>query len=301
MADYSQGAQGALGGAATGAAAGSAFGPWGTVIGAGLGGLTGFFTGAFGGGDSYADQLERMEEEWRQRGGFDQALGEAERGQYSDFRSNQAALIAQLEALSRGQGPSLAAQQMREAIDRSTGAQASMAAGAAGSGIGAGAAYRNAANQMAAIQAQGARDTGMMRAQEQLGALGQLGGVIGGARGADEAMGRFNAAAANQFALARLDAQLQMMGLNDRARLQALQLAMSEQQQPGLGSAMLAGGMGALGEVINRSAAGRPAPETPAPAPVLPSYVPPMPASPGYYVNAAQPNYMPGPGPNWGY
>ncbi len=249
MPNYSQGLQGAAGGAMGGFAIG---GPVGGAIGGGLGLLGGLFGG--GGASEYQNRLKSMEQEFANRNA--PQVGAAERGGYSDFRGNQAALISQLEALSRGQGPSVAAQQMREAMDRSVGAQASLAAGSAGTGVGAGAALRNAQNNTAAIQSQGARDTGMMRAQEQLGALNQLGLTIHGARGADESMNRFNAAQGNQFALANLDAQLRAMGMNDQARLQALQMAM-QGAGPGMGSSLLAGGAGALSALLGQRAAGR--------------------------------------------
>src|SRR5690606_14489379 len=107
-----------------------------------------------------------------------------------------------------------------EAMDRAAGAQASAAAGAAGRGVNAGAAFRQASNNMAAIQAQGARDTATMRAAEQINALGQLGQVTAQGRAADEGINQFNAASQNQVALANLQARLQQLGLNDQAQLQ---------------------------------------------------------------------------------
>ena len=252
MPNYSQGIQGAAGGAMAG---GSLGGAPGAIIGGGLGLLGGLFGG--GGGDEYRNRLAAMEQEFANR--HAPQVGQAGQAGMSDFRGNQAALIAQLEALSRGQGPSLAANQMREAMDRSVGAQASLAAGAAGRGVGQGAALRNASNQTAAIQSQGSRDTGMMRVQEQLGALQQLGLNIHGARGADESMNRFNTSSNNQFALANLDAQLRAMGMNDAARLQALQSAMGG-AGPGMGSQILAGGAQAFAGMQSMNAAGQQAP-----------------------------------------
>lgn len=259
MANYGQGIQGGIGGAMGGFSVG---GPVGAAIGGGLGLLGGLFGG--GGGDAYRNRLSDFEREVAGR----QApqAGPAAQAGYSDFRGNQAALISQLEALSQGRGPSLAAQQMREAMDRSTGAQASMAAGAAGRGMGAGAAYRNAANQAGAIQSQGARDTAMARTQEQLGALNQLGMSIYSARGADESMNRFNTAAQNQQMLSNLDAQLRAMGMNDAARLSALQSAMNG-AGPGMGTSLLAGGAQAFAGMMGMNAAGQQAPGGYGPSP----------------------------------
>lgn len=225
--------------------AGSALGPWGTVGGAILGGLGGFL-----GGDpknEYRKQLEALAKGYGQRTA--PQAGPASQAGYSGFRANQAGLISQLEAMARGEGPSAATLQMREAMDRAAGAQASAAAGAAGRGANAGAAFRQASNNMAAIQAQGARDTATMRAAEQINALGQLGQVTAQGRAADEGINQFNAAAQNQVALANLQARLQQLGLNDQAQLQALMAAMGATQAP-LGSSVLAGGAQALPSIL---------------------------------------------------
>src|SRR5690606_742062 len=139
---------------------------------------------------------------------------------------NQARLIAQLEAIPRGEGPAAATLQMREAMDRAAATQASAAAGAGGRGASAAAAPRQAPNNTAAIQAQRARDTMTMRAAEQLNAIQQLGGVINQGRAADEGVNMFNAGQSNQVNRANLQARLQTLGLNDEAQLRALMVAM---------------------------------------------------------------------------
>ncbi len=244
MPNWSQGFQGAAGGAM----AGSAFGPAGTIVGGVLGGLGGMFGGSDDPNEKYRKQLEQLAQGYGSRTA--PQLGQANQSGYSGFRSNQAGLIAQLEAMARGQGPSAAAIQMREAMDRAAGAQASAAAGAGGRGVNSGAAMRNAMNNTAAIQAQGARDTMTMRSQEQMGAMGQLGQVTAQGRAADENTNQFNAGAQNQFAMANLQAQMQQLGLNDESQLRALMAAMGAPQQPGMGTQILAGGAQALPSIL---------------------------------------------------
>lgn len=237
MADWGQGAQGAAGGAM----AGAAFGPVGAVIGGGVGGLLGLFGGG-GQQGKYQDQLNRLSQGFASR----QApqAGPAQTARNSPLTGNRAALIAQLEAMARGEGPSAAQLQMREAMDRAAGAQASAAAGAGGRGINAGAALRQATNNTAAITAQGARDTGLMRVNEQLGATNQLGNVVGQGVAADQSLSMFNSGQENDMNRFNAQQRLQMMGINDEAQLRALLGAMG-MEQPGLGSRIFAGGASA--------------------------------------------------------
>lgn len=242
MSQWGQAAQGAAGGAM----AGAALGPWGAAAGGVIGGALGYFGGG-GTQDEYRKQLDRLAQGYGSR----QApqAGQAQYGSTSGFRQNQAGLVSQLEAMARGQGPSAASIQMREAMDRAAGAQASAAAGAGGRGVNSGAAFRNASNNTAAIQAQGARDTATLRAQEQMSAMGQLGQVINQGRGADESMSQFNAGQANNMELANLQAKLQSLGLNDEAQLKALMAALG-QQTPGAGTQILAGGAQAFPSIL---------------------------------------------------
>lgn len=243
MADWSWGQAGQ--GAAGGAAMGAMFGPWGAGIGAGVGGLLGGLSG--NPQDDYQNQLKQLSAGYGNR----QApqMGPAAQGSYSGFRKNQAGLIQQLEAMSRGEGPSAASLQMREAMDRASGAQASAAAGAGGRGVNAGAAMRQAMNNTAAIQSQGARDTGLMRVGEQLGATQQLGTVIGQGRSADEGMNMFNAGQQNDVARTNMMSKLQTMGINDESQLRALLGAMG-MAGPGLGTQLMAGGASAMPSIL---------------------------------------------------
>jgi hypothetical protein len=255
MPNWGQGAQGAAGGAAVGTAI---LPGWGTAIGAGVGGAIGLFSG--GGGPKYDEVVRRRLLELEQQYGTRAAPQgtAAPDAQNSQFRTNQAALISQLEQMGRGNGPSAAQLMMREANDRAVAGQASAAAGAAGRGANAGAAYLNAANQSAGLTSQANRDAGLMRVNEQLGAINQLGMTIHGARGADEATARFNVGQQNAMTQANMQAYLQQLGLNDAAQLRALQQASGSMtgNAPGMGTQIMAGGASALGGMMNARGAG---------------------------------------------
>lgn len=238
MADWNQAGQGAMGGAMAGGAIG---GPWGAGIGAIAGGLGGLFGGGSDPNKKYRDQLEALSRGYGKRTA--PQMGPAAQAGNSQLMRNRSALVAQLEAQARGEGPSAASIQMREAMDRAAGAQSSAAAGAGGRGVNAGAAMRNAMNNTAAVQAQGARDTATLRAQEQLNATQQLGGVIGQGIGQDNQHAQWNAGSTNDVNQANMMARLQMIGLNDEAQLRALMGAMGgTQPSPGMGTSILAGG-----------------------------------------------------------
>lgn len=247
MPNWSQGGQGAVGGALGGAGIGSMFGPVGMGVGAGVGGLLGGLGGLLGGGESDNDAKHRqMLEEYYKNvlGRQPPQAGPAAQGGYSGFRSNQSDLIARLEALSKGQGPSLAAQQFQQATDRNVSSQQALAAGGRGGPL----ASFNAANNIGMLGANAAQGSAQARIQEQQMALGMLGQNINAGRGSDESMNQFNAGQQNNTSLANLQARLQSMGMNDQAITQILgQLGgqnAAQNAQPGLGSQLLAGGAG---------------------------------------------------------
>lgn len=232
-----QAVSGALGGAGIGLALG---GP----IGAGIGAIGGGLLGAFGGpddADRQRDRLAQYEQDLRNR--QIREMGPANLAGPSGYEANRASMIRYLNSIARGNGPSLATNQMREAMDRSTGAQAGLAAGAAGRGMSAGAAYRNAANNAAAIQTQGARDTANARVQEQMSALGQLQGAINTGIGQQNQMSQFNAGQQNQMQVAAMDAYLRQQGMSDAQRLAILQMYQGN-IRPGIGAQLGAAGLG---------------------------------------------------------
>ncbi len=254
MADWGQGLKGAGGGALAGGALG---GPIGAGVGALAGGAIGLFSGS---GESENEQMQRkmMMDYYAQIGqrGMDQT-GPAGQSAYSGFRQNQTGLVNRLEAMANGQGPSLAKQQFEQATDRNMRGQQAMAA----SGRGGPLSQLTAANNMGMLGANAAQGSALARTNEQMQAIGQLGGVINQGRGADEQTNMFNTNQSNQFQLQNLDARLRQMGMNDQARLQILsQLGGQNQaqaQRPGMGDQLLAGGAGMFAQGASQRAGAR--------------------------------------------
>ncbi len=133
----------------------------------------------------------------------------------SSFRGDQGALVRMLQQQASGQGPSLAALQTREALDRGLAQQRSFAAGARPGNSAA--AARMAAQNMSQLNQGAASQEQQGRLAEALAAQQALGGVLQGARAQDLQLGGLNQAG-----------QLQTTQMNDQRLLQLLQL---QQQQ----------------------------------------------------------------------
>lgn len=256
MTDWTSGGEGALGGAATGASIGMMGGPIGAGIGAGIGGLAGGLIGLFGNGND--DQTRSMLMDYYNQVKNRQApqLGAANQSAYSGFRANQSDLINRLDALSRGQGPSLAAQQFQQATDRNVSSQNAMA----NSGRGGPMAAFTAANNVAGLGAQAAQGSAIARTGEEMNAYGQLGQAIGQGRAADEATNMFNTGQSNQFQLSNLQSKLQTMGYNDQAIRGVIGQLMGLNAQPTMGQQLLAGGAGALSTMASHYGQGNGSP-----------------------------------------
>lgn len=228
-----QGLSGALGG---GLAGGSMGGPLGALVGGGAGLLGGLF-----GGDPQAEQQKRWEDFYNQVGGRTAPqLGPAHQAGYSGFRANQSNLINRLEAMSRGEGPSISREMLNEAMDKNTRNQSAMAQSGRGNPA---LAAQNMANNVGMLNAEANQSAALGRVQEQNNAINALGLNIHGARGADEDMNRFNTGNQNRRDEFNVGNQMDMYGLNDRARLMALQ-GMGGSQGPAFGDQILAGGAG---------------------------------------------------------
>lgn len=243
--DWSQAAQGAGGGAMAGAPFGM---PW---AGAAIGGLMGGF---MGGGNQYDAQMQAFaNQDPLQR-------GPAAQGQLSSFRGNQASLINSLEAQARGEGPSLAAQQLQAATDRNTKQSQALAAGASGPNAALAQFQAQQGNQM--LGAQAGQDAALMRIQEQYNAQNQLGLTLHGARGMDEQMSQYNAGARNGRDSDNLSAGMQGRGQN----LQALSALWGQKAgQPGMGEQILGAGAGLYG--FHAGQQGNQPQQAPAPGP----------------------------------
>lgn len=245
--NWGQGAQGAAGGALQGAGMGSMIMPGvGTAIGAGLGGLAGFFGGAFGGGDEkdeYKELLKKLAMGYQDQ----QApqMGPAAQAAQSSLTNNRNAFITQLEAQAAGNGPSAARQMMQQGTDQGVRNMTATAAGAGGRGVNAGASMRTAMGQGSAMQMQNTQNMGVMRAQEQLNAMGQLGQNLQSGIGQDQQLGMFNAGQQNDQMGLNAQLLMQKLGLDRGSQLQALGMA-SGMASPGMGSSILAGGAGAF-------------------------------------------------------
>lgn len=258
--DTGSGLKGAAGGAMTGAALGSVVPGVGTAIGAGVGGIAGGLLGLFGGGKD--DEQKRLLEEYRKQVMMRQApeiaapsVAGTSSAATSDFRGNQQALIDRLEAQANGTAPSIVDAQLRQATDRNTALQQSMAQSGRGNAT---LANIVAANNSNNYGQQAAQTAVAGRLQEQQQANAQLSGTLQGARGQDEGLSVFNAGQTNQsnqfnaqqqnFAnQSNLEAKLRTMGLNDAAILNVMNQVTGINAKPTLGDQLLAGGTGALG------------------------------------------------------
>jgi hypothetical protein len=238
--NWSGGAQGAIGGGMAGYQMG---GPWGAAAGAGLGGLLGLFTG--GESDNDAKTRQMLMDYYNKVNGRQAPTGTAVGADYSNFRQNQSNLISRLEALSAGKGPSLAAEQFKQATDQNMNQQASMA----NSGRGGPLAAFTAANNMGNLGAQAAQGSAIARTGEELGAFGQLGGAINQGRTSDESMNQFNAQQQNYMTEANIQSRLKTMGMNDQSIASLLGMLQGQNQfqtgkEGGLGPQLMAGGAG---------------------------------------------------------
>lgn len=231
--------KGGMGGATMGAGIG---GPMGALVGGGVGLLAGGLGGMFGGEPEGSRQRDLMMGLYNEASG----RGNPQQSAYSDFRGDQSDYLKRLKAISEGQGPSLSNETMRQGIQQTGLNQTAMAAGARGNGA---LAARQGMNNAAGMAAQATGQGLMGRAQEQMGAMQQLGLGLYGARGQDEANNQFNSS-------------LLLRGLqqNDATRLAALQGSLGAgqvaSQQPTPGDYLMGLG-GGLGQMFGQANASR--------------------------------------------
>ncbi len=207
---------------------------------ASLGGA--IYNGIHGNPEEDAYKKAQAEEMMRVKNRQAPQAGAANQSGLSGFRNNQQDLMNRLDAMSRGQGPSLAAEQMKAATDRNQASQASMA----NSGRGGGIAALNAANNMGLQGAQNAQQSMMGRIGEEQMANSQLGNVINQGRQGDEQNSQFNAQQQNFRDQANLTAKLQTMGYNDEQIRAMLQQQQAQANKPGFGDQLMSGGAGLM-------------------------------------------------------
>lgn len=143
----------------------------------------------FSGGD--VDSPDRPKYDWS---GADAALG-----QQNQARQQQGLLGGMLMQQATGNGPSVAQNQLRQAQATNAAQQSSAAASARGGAMNAMLAQKNAADLSAQSAQQTAGQAATLRAQEQLGAMGQLGNLYGQMREGD--LNAANMAQARQLGL----------------------------------------------------------------------------------------------------
>lgn len=152
-------------------------------------------------------------------------------GPQAEMRARQTAFLDQLNAQLRGEGPSVAEQQMKRGLDANLAQAASLAS--VQRGVSGGLAQRQLGQQRAAASQQAAADASMLRAQEQLNAGGLMSQTLAGVRGQDlslaDAQAQLeqgargaNMAALNQYGLAQAGFNQQTGLANQQAQLAAL-------------------------------------------------------------------------------
>jgi hypothetical protein len=93
--------------------------------------------------------------------------------------NNQAAAFNQLQGVANGTGPNPAQNMLNQATGQNVANQAALMAGQRGAGANAGLMARQAAMQGSNAQQQAAWQAATMQANQQLGAIGQMGGIAG--------------------------------------------------------------------------------------------------------------------------
>lgn len=242
-------------GAASGAALGSVAGPYGAAIGGAVGGLAGLFGG---GGDDKPqfqdrDRILQLINQGYGQGGI--TSNQAPQLQMGDdpFRRAQLAQMGQLQAIASGQqqgAGELAAQRQYANAMAAQQAQARMARGG-----NAALAYRNAANQSAALGSTAAGMGQRSALQDQQAAQGLLGQVGAAGRQGDYSVA--NANAGYQMGTNQLNSGNYMSLLNSLNAMNGAQIgpqAAAQQYGQQRNDAMLGAGISAAGQYMAMNA-----------------------------------------------
>jgi hypothetical protein len=131
-----------------------------------------------------------------------------------EARGGQQQLAADLLAASRGQGPSVAQEQLRQGAEKNLAGAVALTNSTRGMGGAAAAGQLQAAR--AQVGQQMASDAALLRAQEVTQARGQLGGVLGDVRQADLATASQQAQLEQQAGLANQQASLEDQARKDQ-------------------------------------------------------------------------------------
>lgn len=153
----------------------------------------GFLSGILGTKNTFGEADNPLEHAQLDHADFGGAMGQGLQGQ-GDARNQQSVLAQMLMQQAQGGGPNPAALQLQQGTE----ANARMAASQMASqrGLNPALAARGVMDQTANLNQQAAGQAGVMRAQQQLAAQQQLGGVLGQQRGQD--LGLYGQAAQGQ-------------------------------------------------------------------------------------------------------
>lgn len=146
-------------------------------------------------------------------------IGQMSQAATSDRALDQGGLIRQLQGMASGQD-SMSREMLRQGAEQSLSQQqALMQSGRGGASAGR-AALKNAAQTMSGLAGQQA----LAGIQERQSAIGQLGGVLSDARGADERLNMFNTESQNQRTMTQAQMDQQRNFQNQNAELQNRQI-----------------------------------------------------------------------------
>lgn len=135
-------------------------------------------------------------------------------GPQEEFRQSQADLLSALQKQARGEGPSVATEQLKAARDQSIRQQ--MAAAASNQGVDPAVAAKMAAEQATQTNLQTGQQIAQAKLQEQTAAQQQIAGLAGQARTQDIGLATDQAKMNQATTLANLQAEQQQREYNDR-------------------------------------------------------------------------------------
>jgi len=145
--------------------------------------------------------------------------------QANALRANQMGLIERLQAAERGEGPSLANEQLKAATDRNLAQQMAMAASTGGA-IG----LRQLGQQQASTAQQLAQQSAMNRMQEQIAARQELAGALQSGRAMDAELAQAQAQLGQQAGMTNLETRRLAAQENLRSQLQRRQDIINQRQ-----------------------------------------------------------------------
>lgn len=215
-------------------------------LGSAINSTLGFFGPNKGKAPQYGSnyQVPHFDSQYQQYSNLGQSYGQQQAPQASAytahdgaFRGDQRAFGRDLrrEAHGHGVGQQVVRMQAQNMADRAGQQQMSFAASARPGSTGLN--YQNAAMNAANAQSQVGGQAALAGGQMQLGAMGQYGTFLQGARDQDQRMSMFNANQQQQGSQFNVGAQLQQTGMNNQAQLEAYRQrlqAAGMQQQGGL-------------------------------------------------------------------